>query len=199
MGEIWAFWGERWCRERRERHPSPHPLPFCNMSFLLCVALLWNTAQSSFGKYFSKYVNLIKFPLGNKDTQWFVTLLCAQSHYCVVQSRPTLCDPMDRSPWGSSVHGILQARILDRVAISSSRVSSRPRDRTCVSCVSCIGRQILYHCATWEAQVTLLDNFILIITVAQVDKGCVCSALCLRDRISFMSSTLLQVKVKSTH
>ena len=63
--------------------PAPTPLLFCNISFLLCVALLWNTAQFSFGKFFSKYVNLIKFPLGNKDTQWFVTLLCVLSHIIV--------------------------------------------------------------------------------------------------------------------
>ena len=56
----------------------------------------------------------------------------------------TLCDPMDCSPAGSSVHGISQARILERVAISSSRGSSRPRDCPCVSCGPCIGRQILY-------------------------------------------------------
>ena len=50
-------------------------------------------------------------------------LLCAQS--CL-----TLCDPMDCSPLGSSVHGIFLARILERVAISFSRGSSRPRDGT---------------------------------------------------------------------
>ena len=49
---------------------------------------------------------------------------------------------MDCSPRGSSVHGILQARILEWVAISSSRGSSCSRDETCVSC---IGRQVLYH------------------------------------------------------
>ena len=63
----------------------------------------------------------------------------------------TLCNPMDCSPPGSSVHGIFQARILEWVTISSSRGSSQPRDRTLVTCVSCIGRRILYHCATWEA------------------------------------------------
>ena len=47
----------------------------------------------------------------------------------VAQSSPTLCDPMDCSPPGS-VHGILQARILEWVAISFSRESSQPRDRT---------------------------------------------------------------------
>ena len=51
----------------------------------------------------------------------------------VAQSCPTLCNPMDCSPPGFSVHGILQARILQWVAISFSRGSSRPRDRTQVS------------------------------------------------------------------
>ena len=51
----------------------------------------------------------------------------------VSQSCPTLCDPMDCSPPGSSVHGIFQARVLEWVAISFSRRSSRPRNRTQVS------------------------------------------------------------------
>ena len=51
----------------------------------------------------------------------------------VTQSCLTLCDPMDCSPSGSSVHGILQARILEGIAISFSRVSSWPRDRTWIS------------------------------------------------------------------
>ena len=42
----------------------------------------------------------------------------------LTQSCPTLCDPMDRSPLGSSVHGTLQARILEWVAVASSRGSS---------------------------------------------------------------------------
>ena len=54
------------------------------------------------------------------------------------QSCLTLCDPMDCSLPGSSVRGIFQARILEWVAISLSRGSSRPRDRTWISCVSCI-------------------------------------------------------------
>ena len=67
------------------------------------------------------------------------------------QSCLTLCNPMDCSPPGSSVHGILLARILEWVAILSSTQSSQPRDRTLVSYISCISRQILYHWATWEA------------------------------------------------
>ena len=58
---------------------------------------------------------------------------------------------MDCSPPGSSVHGISQARVLGWVAISYSRGSSQPRDWTRISCVSCIGRRILYHWAIWEA------------------------------------------------
>ena len=57
--------------------------------------------------------------------------------YWVTQSCPTLCDPMDYSPPGSSVRGIFQARILEWVAISFSRDWTQ---------VSYIGRQILYHC-----------------------------------------------------
>ena len=55
-----------------------------------------------------------------------------------------VCDPLDCSPPGSSVHGIPQARIVEWVAISSSRGSSSPRDLTCVSCISCIGRWTLH-------------------------------------------------------
>ena len=58
------------------------------------------------------------------------------------------CDPVDCSPPDSSVHEILQARILEWVATSFSRGSSRPRDWTQVSC---IGRWVLYHWVTREA------------------------------------------------
>ena len=58
------------------------------------------------------------------------------------------CDSMDCSPPDSSVHGISQTRLLECVAISFFRGSSRPRDQTHVSC---IGRLVLYHKATMEA------------------------------------------------
>ena len=64
---------------------------------------------------------------------------------------PTCCNLMDYSPPGSSVHGIFQARIVEGVAISSSKGSSKPRDQISVSRVSCSGRRILYHRATWKA------------------------------------------------
>ena len=55
-------------------------------------------------------------------------------HMCLVaQSCPTLCDPLDCSPPGSSVHGMFQARILEWVVMPSSRGSSQTRDQTQVS------------------------------------------------------------------
>ena len=60
----------------------------------------------------------------------------------------TLCDPMDCSPPGSSVLGILQARVLEWVAMPSSRGSSQHKDQ---SQVSCIAGHIFYHWATGEA------------------------------------------------
>ena len=88
-------------------------------------------------------------------------------HFCclVTQSCLTVCNPMDYSPSGSSVHGILQARIVKWVAISSSRRSSWPRDQTWVSC---IGRWILYHWATREAPIgSITITHILLFGVLQ--------------------------------
>ena len=85
---------------------------------------------------------------GGVNWQWEISR-CV----CVcVQSCLTPCDLM--APPGSSVHGLFQARILDWVALSSFRGSSLHRDQTCVSCISCIGRLVLYHCATWEARIS---------------------------------------------
>ena len=56
----------------------------------------------------------------------------------LLQLCPTFCDLMDCSPPGFSVHGILQARILEWVVMPFSRGSSQPRDQTCVFHVSCI-------------------------------------------------------------
>ena len=68
-------------------------------------------------------------------------------------SRVRLWDPKDSSshPTGSSVHGILQARILEWVAMSSSRESSQPKNQTHVSHIFCIAGRFFTHEATWEA------------------------------------------------
>ena len=77
-----------------------------------------------------------------------------------LQSCLTLCRPIDYSPPGSSIHGILQTRILEWAVMPPSKGSSWPRDQTRVSSVSCIGRQVLYHqhhlgshsCPSWLGQ-----------------------------------------------
>ena len=63
----------------------------------------------------------------------------------------TLCNPIDCSLSGSSVHGILQTRVLEWIAMPSSRGSSQPRDQTCISCTT-RGCFFFYHWATWKAQ-----------------------------------------------
>ena len=66
-------------------------------------------------------------------------------HAKSLQSCPTLCNRLDYSPPGFSLHVILQARILEQVAMTSSRGSPQPRDRTHISYVPCIFRQVLYQ------------------------------------------------------
>ena len=72
-----------------------------------------------------------------------LNIICV--HAKLLQSCPTLCDPVDSSPPGSSVLGFLQARIVEWGSIPSSKGSSWPRNWTQVSYVSCIGRQVLHH------------------------------------------------------
>ena len=81
--------------------------------------------------------------LGKGHTEGF--FVCV--HACSVVSKSLRLYGL--YPPGSSVHGVFQARILEWVAISSSRGSSGPRDRTHVSCVSCIGRWVLYQLSHW--------------------------------------------------
>ena len=96
-------------------------------------------------KYFKKF-------LMNSNHTYICMYVYVPVCMCVcVLSCVWLCGPLDCSPPGSSVCGIFQARILEPVAISYSSGSSWPRDRTQVSCISCIGRRILCHYAIWEA------------------------------------------------
>ena len=98
-------------------------------------------------------------PLSSETSHWKLEICCGGSVYKwkqsnitnqgslsslkkekveseVVQSCLALCEPMDSSLPGSSIHGIFQARVLEWTAISFSRGSSQPRDRTCVSCIA---------------------------------------------------------------
>ena len=87
---------------------------------------------------------------------WNLHTLCKVSYYCLVAKLcPTLCDPIDCNPPGSSVRGISQSRILEWVAIFFSRGSSPPRDR---AHVSYIRRRVLYHWATRNGWVVLTQS-----------------------------------------
>ena len=81
---------------------------------------------------------------------WNTEIKCKPTCCCYLLTKlcPTLCNSMDYGPPGSSVHGILQARILEWGAISTSRGSSRPRDW---SRISCIDRRVFHCWATREA------------------------------------------------
>ena len=91
---------------------------------------------------------------------------CSISQLC-----PTLWDLMDCSLPGSSVHGIFQARILEWAAISYSRGSSRPRDWTHISCISCIGRWIFYHWAPGEPMLYSRSLLVIYFTHSSVHRS----------------------------
>ena len=78
----------------------------------------------------------------------FLILLGACVPAKSLQSCPILCDPMNCSLPGSSVHGILQVRLLEWVAMPSSRGSSWPRDQTQISCSCCIAGRFFTVWAT---------------------------------------------------
>ena len=80
---------------------------------------------------------VMKFSARNNSASSFPCMRTESPQSCL-----TLCDPMDCGPPGSSVYGIFQARILEWVAISFSKVSSWPRDQTHVSYVSCIAGRV---------------------------------------------------------
>ena len=82
----------------------------------------------------------------------FATLNHTHMYLCMhaksLQLCLTLCNPLDCSSPGSSIHGIIQTRVLEWIAMPSSRGSSQARDRTLVLYVSCIGRWVISS-ATW--------------------------------------------------
>ena len=120
----------------------------------------------------------------------------AGCYYLITQLCLTLCGPMDCSPPGSPVHGILQKRRLEQAAISYSRVSSWPRDRTHISCVvSFIVKWILYHWATWEAPVassTVMSSLGCVSTgLVQRVAACIRSVDSIREHQSITGSRMV--------
>ena len=123
---------------------------FFNWTFILDT--IWMFRGWDWGKFKTSIILNI-FSFSKTNSCFFHYFL--HSHKIIVcvfmLSHSVMSDSyslMDYRPPGSSIHGILQARILEWVAISSSKGSCWPRDQTRVSCISYIGRQILYHWAT---------------------------------------------------
>ena len=80
---------------------------------------------------------------------------CLLSHVQLFETPWTVCSlPV------SSAHGIFQAEYWSGVAISFSEGTSQPRGWTHISCISCIGRWILYHCPSWEAHIYIYLLFL---------------------------------------
>ena len=128
-------------------HLPPHPIsPGCHRApkFELLAAYSKFPLAICF-TYGNVYVStlLSQFvppsPSPNIFTSLFSMSVSPFMHAKSLQLCLTLCDLMDCSPPGSSVHGISQARILEWVTISSSRGASQPRGWTHISCISCIG------------------------------------------------------------
>ena len=118
------------------------PVYCVDCSYLFFFHLLMKTSQAKVKKLSVIYIplcledstNVLHFSFieNAEGKSWFVCVLKS------LQSRPTLCDTIDHSMPGSSVHGILQARIPEWVAMPSSRGSSQCRNRTYISHGSCI-------------------------------------------------------------
>ena len=136
----------------------------------------------------------------------------AYVHAQSLQSCPARCDLMNCSLPGPSVHGLLQARILEWVAMPSSRDSSWPRYWNCVSCIFCIAGGFFYHWATWEAPFYLgifiytcpfpksSQDFLLLIFPAtahilppQSYTSCICVACLLPEESKFHSNIYLSI------
>ena len=128
---------------------------------------VWNLPDlPAFEDHMSQCKEYVIWSLQNLNIYYpfgaFILRVCVYAQWCL-----TFCDPIDCSQSGSSVHGISQA-ILECVAISSSRGFFQSRDSTCLSCITCTGRWILYHCAIWEDPFILysLYIFFLIFTIS---------------------------------
>ena len=114
----------------------------CLSVWIFTCKLQLTLEQHGFELWRSSYLQIF-FNKHKPHTAWSVAgWIYGYVHAELCRSCLTLCDPMDYSPPGFSVHGILQVRILKWVAVSSSMGSSWPRNRTHISWVSSIVRQV---------------------------------------------------------
>ena len=120
---------------RSQEMPHSNGWRLCQPGILMCGSFLTRPCSCPPKGY--RYSFIFSTALRNwfyLRLPWFLQIKKSESE--VAQPCLTLCDPMDCSLPGSSIHEIFQARVLEWVAISFSRGSSRPRDRTQVSCIA---------------------------------------------------------------
>ena len=132
-------------RQKEKIRQGKHQWWKLGPSWMLCSERLWTAGREHVGRPPRR--GHMAPEEARKGSPCAVLLLSWGHLTCAkpLSSCPTPCDPTDCSPPGSSVHGILQVRILAWVAMPTSRKSSQPRGQTCVSLISCIGRWVLYH------------------------------------------------------
>ena len=126
-------------------------LEFSSLSSLEYYFTVWNTLGCFLSIQIPKYQSRYTEKMSWDEFQEFTFKVFPQ---ILMKVKVTQCVWLFVTPWTcslpySSVHGIFQARILECIAMPSSRGSSLPRDQTGVSY---IGRKILYLWATWEVQ-----------------------------------------------
>ena len=143
-----ALWG-------RELHPNPSAQPFRN---------------TGLGLYINEKPKPLRF-LGLSATATHISqCMCV----CTL-TRVWFCHSMDCSPPGSSVHGILPARMLEWVAISFSSGCSQPRDRTHISCMDRqdLGSPLfnIYICLSWLSHLQLIWTIYMVSLDSQRKSG----------------------------
>ena len=120
-------WEEHWAAPRTQARWGQQSVSFIEASTEVCDS----TASLYWVQYLRDHLAQMP-PLTLHLWRETPCALCAQSL--------RLCDPVNCNLPSSLVHGIFQTRILEWVAMPSFRGSSWPRDQTCISCISCIGR-----------------------------------------------------------
>ena len=172
MGEVGAWTAATWMPDWKPFSSTYYccdlvqRLIFKSFSFLICGMHAWTLSRVQLFVTPQTVAHQAPLFMGFSRQEYWSGLPCPSpgnlSYPGIKTSRwilfhlatwesPSVVHPMDHSPPGSSVHGILQARILEWVAISSSRGSSWPRDRTHIPYVSCVAGEFFTTSATWEA------------------------------------------------
>ena len=137
---------ETWSASPSESHVSTGSPPFCYLSSPSSLSPEQDAVADSWCSLYVLHIVLLGW--GQGSLRRSDTTVGGE----VAQSCPTFCNPMDCSLPGSSVYGIFQARTLEWVAISFSRGSSRPRDRTQVFCTA--GRLF----TIWATQIDIIKS-----------------------------------------